>query len=84
MEPAVAVILADDSPADITGRAWKLTIFVRFQVEVQDRTLAWTGPHSRRNPWQPQATSYHNLIVPKSKQFAAFEKRKVRTHGTRD
>ncbi|MCT4490862.1 hypothetical protein EFS30_09665 [Levilactobacillus parabrevis] len=32
------------------GRPWKLAVWARFQVEVKDRTLAFTGPHSGRDP----------------------------------
>ncbi len=56
MEPAVQMVLGrvlGSSRSYTMGRAWKLAILAKFQVEVQDRSLAWTGPHSRWNLWQP-------------------------------
>lgn len=56
MEPAVTTVLIG---VLCQFTAWdelgNVPIFARFQVEVKDRFLAFTGPHSRRNLWQPQA-----------------------------
>jgi len=63
MVPAVTRVLGrafDPSRSYTMGRAWKLAVLARFQVEVQDRSVAWTGPHSRWNSWQPEATSLAN------------------------
>lgn len=63
MEPTVAVILASVLPVNITGRAWKLTTSVSFQVEVQDRSLAWTDPHSGGISGSRRRTLITNIIV---------------------
>jgi len=56
MAPAVAVVLADvfqPAPRDVFGDVR----FSRLQIEPKDRSMAFGGPHSRQNLWQPQANS---------------------------
>jgi len=55
MEAAVSVKLAG-----VFGQLTSLDVledacFLRLQVEVKDRPLAFAGPHSSRNFWQPEA-----------------------------
>ena len=64
MEPAVGAKLAGVfQPGYFAGRAWRLAVLARLQVEDQDRTVAWSGPHSRRNPRQPQAVNRRCRLV---------------------
>ncbi len=40
------------------GRLERLTVFVRLSSEPEARSWAEGVPHSRQNPWQPQALVY--------------------------
>ncbi len=61
MEPAVSVKLAGvlgqvTSPDDLED------VNYRLQGEEKDRPVAFSGPHSRRNPWQPQGSDCKSLL----------------------
>ncbi len=53
---AVSTVLAGGfKPGYSVGGAWKLGGLPRFQVQEKDRAVAFSGPHSRPCPWQPEA-----------------------------
>ena len=68
MEAAVSMVLSrvlscSTAWADF-GDGW----VSRLQSEVEARPLAGTGPHSRRNPWKPEAVSLTLIFSQKTKR----------------
>ncbi len=61
MAPAVTAVLDRDEFFPYLQRGTCLETrmnFARLQTEPEARPLAAGGPHSRQNPWQPQANYY--------------------------
>ena len=59
MAPAVSAVLGRGGSFPALQRGTCLetrVILARFQTEPEARSWAADGPHSRQNPWQPQAT----------------------------
>ena len=56
MAPAVVVVLAGFF-SQHHGTHLETCDFSRLQIEPKDRPMAFGGPHSRQNLWQPQANS---------------------------
>ena len=55
MMATVSTVLAGGLPAYSVGRPWRPGDLPGLQAEGKDRTVAFPGPHSGRQPWQPEA-----------------------------
>ncbi|AYM01974.1 hypothetical protein D8911_02800 [Levilactobacillus brevis] len=74
MELAVSTVLAEVlSQPTAWGDLGDWRALTGFQANRKPAFQAAGGPHSRRNPWQPEATGKENKV----------NKRKVRNRGTR-
>ncbi len=76
MEPAVGAKLVG-----VLGQLTSLDVFEdvgwRLQTEVRDRSVARTGPHSRRNPDSRRRTARLELVVRGLHQLGALVDQEV-------